>query len=132
MEHTVENLLLGNLLDVFGERDAAKRQSAIAALWAADGVFADPYGRYVGYAAINDAVSQLHKRFPGFVFTPIGSPQTFFDVGRLAWGHGPVGEPPKVTGLDVAIVRHGRIAALYAFIDTPALLTVGPAGQRSA
>jgi SnoaL-like domain len=119
MDHTVENLLLRNLLDIFGESDAAKRHSAIAALWAADGVFADPHGRYVGYAAINDAVSQLHKRFPGFVFTPIGSPQSFFDVGRQAWGHGPAGEPPKVTGLDVVISRHGRIVALYAFIDTP-------------
>jgi hypothetical protein len=132
MDHTVENLLMRNLLDVFGERDAAKRQSVIAALWAADGVFADPHGRYVGYAAINDAVSELYKKFPGFVFTPIGSPQTFFDVGRQAWGHGPVGEPPKVTGLDVVIARHGRIVSLYAFIDTPALLTVGPADQRSA
>jgi hypothetical protein len=119
MDQTVETLLMRNLLDVFGERDATKRQSAIAALWTADGVFADPHGRYVGYAAINNAVSQLHKKFPDFVFTPIGSPQTFFDVGRQAWGHGPAGQPPKVTGVDVVIARHGRIVALYAFIDTP-------------
>jgi hypothetical protein len=44
---------------------------------------------------------------------------SFYDVGRLAWGHGPVGEAPKVTGPDVITVRDGRIAALYAFIDTP-------------
>lgn len=119
MDHTVETLLMRNLLDIFGERDSSKRHSAIAEIWAEDGVFADPHGRYVGYAAINDAVSQLHDRFPGFVFTPIGSPQTFFDVGRQAWGHGAAGQPPKVTGLDVVIARHGRIAALYAFIDTP-------------
>jgi hypothetical protein len=119
MADTIENLLTRNLLEVFGERDAVKRGSVIAALWAQDGVFADPYGRYVGYAALNDAVSQLHAKFPGFVFTPIGTPQAFYDVGRLAWGHGPAGEPPKVTGLDVATVRDGRIVALYAFIDTP-------------
>jgi len=49
---------------------------------AGNGVFADPHGRYVGYAALNDAVSQLHTRFPGFVFTPIGAPQALYDVGR--------------------------------------------------
>ncbi len=48
-----------------------------------------------------------------------GAPQAFYDVGRQAWGHGPVGEPPKVTGLDVVTVRDGRIVVLYAFIDTP-------------
>ena len=60
--------------EVFGERDTAWRRSAIAALWAEDGVFADPYGRYVGHTALNDAVSQLHARFAGFVFTPSGAP----------------------------------------------------------
>ena len=119
MDNPIENLLARNLLEIFGEPDAGKRRSAIAALWTEDGVFADPYGRYAGYAALNDAVSQLHAKFPGFVFAPIGAPQAFYDVGRLAWGHGPVGEPPKVTGLDVVTVRDGRIAALYAFIDTP-------------
>jgi SnoaL-like domain len=117
--NTIENLLTRNLLEVFGEPHAEKRRSAIAELWADDGVFADPYGRYVGHTALNDAVSQLHARFPGFVFRATGAPQSFYDVGRLAWGHGPVGEPPKVTGLDVITVRDGRIAALYAFIDAP-------------
>jgi hypothetical protein len=119
MDHTVDTLLMRNLLDVFGEPDSSKRRSAIAAIWAENGVFADPHGRYVGYAALNDAVSKLHERFPGFVFTPIGSSQTFFDVGRQAWGHGPVGQPPKVKGIDVITAQHGRIVALYAFIDTP-------------
>jgi SnoaL-like domain len=119
MTNTIENLLTRNLLEVFGERDTAKRCSAIAALWAEDGVFVDPFGHFVGHAMLNDAVSQLHAKFPGFVFAPIGAPQAFCEVGRLAWGHGPVGELPKVTGLDVVTVREGRIAALYAFIDTP-------------
>jgi hypothetical protein len=117
--NTIENLLTRNLLEVFGERDAVKRRAAIAALWAEDGVFVDPFGRFVGYAMLNDAVSQLHAKFPGFIFVPIGAPQAFYDVGRLAWGHGRAGEPPKVTGLDVVTVRDGRISALYAFIDTP-------------
>ena len=84
-----------------------------------DGVFADPHGRYVGWQALDEAVEQLHARFPGFEFSPIGSPQTFYEVGRQAWGYGPSGQPPKVTGEDVITVRDGRIASLYAFIDAP-------------
>ena len=38
--------------------------------------------------------------------------------GRLAWGSGPRGESPDYTGLDVIIVRDGKIAALYVFIDS--------------
>jgi SnoaL-like domain len=117
--NTIVNLLTRNLFEVFGEPNAEKRRAAIEALWVSEGVFADPLGRYVGYAALNDAVSQLHARFPGFVFTPIGAPQAFYGVGRQAWGHGLVGEAPQITGLDVVIVEEGRIAALYAFVDTP-------------
>ncbi len=29
------------------------------------------------------------------------------------------GEPPRYTGLDVIIVRDGKIAALYVFLDSP-------------
>ncbi len=117
MTDSVETLLSRNLVEIFGETDASKRRMAIAAIWTDDGVFAEPHGRHVGRDALNEAVGELQRKFTGFVFTALGSPQTFFDVGRLAWGHGPAGEPPKVTGLDVVTVRDGRIATLYTFID---------------
>jgi SnoaL-like domain len=117
---TVENLLLRNLAEVFGEADSSKRANAIASIWAQDGELIDPQGLFVGHHAVGAAVGELHARFPGFVFTPIRSPQAFHEVGRLSWGHGPKGAPPKVTGVDVVRVRDGRIAALYTFVDVPA------------
>ena len=117
---TVEKLLLRNLVEVFGEADSSKRVEAIASIWAPDGELIDPQGRFVGHTAVSDAVGELLARFPGFVFTPIGSPQAFHDVGRLSWGHGPKGGLPTVTGVDVVRVRDGRIAALYTFVDVPA------------
>jgi hypothetical protein len=119
MTHTVAALLARNLLGVFGEPDARKRRAAIAEIWAQDGIFADAHGRHVGWQALDEAVEQLHAKFPGFVFSPIGPPQTFHEAGRQAWGHGPAGESPKITGEDVITVRDGRIASLYAFIDAP-------------
>jgi hypothetical protein len=51
-----------------------------------------------------------------FVYIAHGEPQALH--GRLAWGSGPRGEAPDYTGLDVIIVRDGKIAALYVFLDS--------------
>jgi hypothetical protein len=47
MHNTIEDLLARNLLEVFSEPDAGKRRSAIAALWAEDGVFRAFLGRHM-------------------------------------------------------------------------------------
>ena len=55
---------------------------------------------------------------PHFAYTPHGEPQALHNAGRLAWGSGPRGEAPEYTGIDVIIVRDGKIAALYVFLDS--------------
>jgi hypothetical protein len=55
---------------------------------------------------------------PTFVYTPHTIPQAVQDGGRIAWGSGPAGEPPRYTGLDVIIARDGKIAALKVFLDS--------------
>jgi hypothetical protein len=37
-------------------------------------------------------------------------------IGLLAWGFGPAGEMPAITGLDVIVSKAGKIEALYTFI----------------
>jgi hypothetical protein len=46
MAQTVETSIRENIFGVFGEHDAQKRRSKIAALWAEDGVFIAPEARY--------------------------------------------------------------------------------------
>ncbi|MBP0494047.1 nuclear transport factor 2 family protein [Pararoseomonas indoligenes] len=113
-------LMRRNLHGVFGERDAARRRAAIAELYAEDLVFADPHGSGRGQAALDESVQALQAKLPDFVFTETGPVQAVEGAGRLHWGFGPPGGPPRVTGLDVAVVRGGRIAALYTFLDPPA------------
>jgi hypothetical protein len=60
----------------------------------------------------------LRATHPHFVYTPHGEAQALHNAGRLAWGSGPRDEPPNYTGLDVVIVRDGKIAALYVFLDS--------------
>jgi hypothetical protein len=117
MSNSVESLLRQNLHAIFGERDAQKRRSVIAAIWKEDGVFVDPDGSHRGHAALDEAVEKLLQRFPGFAFTELGPCETFHGIGRLAWGFGPPNEAPAVTGLDVVVTDGDRLNALYTFLD---------------
>jgi hypothetical protein len=112
-------LLTRNLFEVFSEADPVRRRAAIAELWVEDALFVDPHASLTGRDAVDTAVAALHARFPDFVFTALGTAQSVEGAGRLAWGHGPAGGAPLLTGLDVAVVRDGRIAALYTFLDQP-------------
>ena len=69
--------------------------------------------------AIAKFAGDLRATHPHFVYTPTGEPQALHNAGRLAWGSGPRGGAPDYTGWDVIMVKNGRIAALYAFLDPP-------------
>ena len=113
----IDSLLRRNLHEIFGERDEARRRAAIAELTTDDVAFAEPGGRHVGREAMNAAVVALQARMPAFVFTELPPAQVIEGAGRVHWGFGPPDQTPAVTGLDVIVVRDGRIAALYTFLD---------------
>jgi SnoaL-like domain len=119
MSDMIETLLLRNLQEVFGEGDSARRRAAIEELYTEDCAVLLPLGRYVGRAALDQVAGELRAGHPSFVYSPHRPPQVVQDGGRLAWGSGPPGEPPCYTGLDVVIVRDGKIATLYVFLDLP-------------
>ena len=76
-----------------------------------------PPGVFVGHDALDKFAGDLRATHPHFVYTPHGEPQALHNGGILAWGSGPKGEAPDYTGLDVVIVRDGKIAALYVFVN---------------
>jgi hypothetical protein len=117
MTEMISMLLTRNLYEVFAERDPEKRMSALRQIWAPDGIFSDPQGRFVGLEEVDKAIGVLLAQFPDFVFSEIGESQSLQDAGRLAWGFGLPGQPPAVTGLDVIVVADDRIQALYTFLD---------------
>ena len=112
-------LLPRNLQEVFGEGDAARRRTAIEDFYTDDCVLhvPEPDGTFVGHAALDRFAGELRATHPHFVYTPHGEPQALHDGGILAWGSGPKGAPPEYTGLDVMVVREGKIAALYVFLN---------------
>jgi hypothetical protein len=75
------------------------------------------HGVFVGHDALDKFAGDLRATHPHFVYTPHGEPQALHNGGILAWGSGSKGEAPNYTGLDVVIVRDGKIAALYVFLN---------------
>jgi hypothetical protein len=117
MSNRIRELLYRNLQEVFGEGNATRRRASIDDLYTEDCVLYVPPGVFVGREALDKFAGDLRATHPHFVYTPQGEAQALHNAGRLAWGSGPRGEPPNYTGLDVVIVRDGKIAALYVFLD---------------
>lgn len=111
-------LLQRNLQEVFGEGDPIRRRAAIEELYIEDCALYVPPGIVLGHDALDRFAGELRAIHPHFAYTPVGEPQTLHNAGRLAWSSGVPGEAPDYTGVDVIIVRDGKIAALYVFLDS--------------
>ena len=118
MTDRIHELLHRMLQDVFGEGDGARRRAAIKELHTDDCVVDVPQGVFVGHDALDKLAGDVRATHPDFVYAPHGAPQALHNAGRLAWGSGPRGEKPVYTGEDVILVRDGKIAALYGFLDS--------------
>jgi hypothetical protein len=118
MNDRTHELLHRNLQEVFGEGDATRRRAAISELFTEDCALYVPPGVFIGHAALDKFAGDLRATHPHFAYTALGEPQALHNAARLAWGSGPRGGQPEYTGLDVIIVRDGKIAALYVFLDS--------------
>jgi hypothetical protein len=117
---TVEDLILRNVVDVFGQRDAAARAAAIAEVYAPDVVLHLGADVVRGPDAIDRHVQALQDGTPGFVFPVLDEAEVDGGLGTRRWGYGPEGAPPVVTGRDVLRVEDGRIVEAFVFVHAPA------------
>ncbi len=117
MSERIIELLHRNLQEVFGEGDAARRRAAIDQFYTDDCVLYVLPSVFVGRDALDKFASDLRATHPHFGYTPHGEAQALHNAEVLAWGSGPRGEAADYTGLDVIIVRDGRIAALDVFLN---------------
>ena len=113
----VRELMLDNLFAVFNERDPNRRWKAIAANYTDDVVWTDPDGTTEGRQALSERAQKLLDRMPDFVFSAGGPVHISGDLGVLAFDMGVPEQPPAVSGIDVAVVRDGRIARLYTMLN---------------
>jgi hypothetical protein len=112
----IRELLLANLFAVFSERDPERRLQVIARNYTEDVIWSDPDGTTQGHEEMNEQAQKLLDRMPDFVFSAAGPVHVSRDLGLLAFNLGVPEQPPAVSGIDVAVVRDGRIARLYTLL----------------
>ena len=118
MSNSISTLLTRNLLEVFGENDAARRRAVIDEIYAEDIVFYDPAkGVYRGRDEIDDIAGKIRATHPEFKYQPIAEPEEVGNGGRLQWVSGLPGVAPEYAGTDFIVARDGRITAIYLFFD---------------
>jgi hypothetical protein len=112
----IRELMLANLFEVFNERDPKRRLKAIARNYTEDVIWSDPDGTTQGHEALNEQAQKLLDRMPGVVFSAAGQVHVSRDLGLLSFNLGVPKQPPAVSGVDVALVRDGRIAVLHTLL----------------
>ncbi|MFF3403442.1 nuclear transport factor 2 family protein [Streptomyces sp. NPDC002659] len=116
MSTTVADLMRRNLLDVFNEPDPERRAAAIAQSYAEDVVWHEPDRIVRGREALALRAAELREQTPDWVFQPHGSVSVNDDLGHLGFRYGPSGQPPVVSGMDIAHCKDGVIVELYTLV----------------
>jgi len=117
---TIHQLMLGNLLEVFGEHDPQRRRDAIERIYATDVRWTDDEGVTVGHDALDAKAAALQGGLGSLRFVADGPVHQTTGFGYLAWHLVTDGDPtPQVSGFDVAIVRDDVIAELYTVLTKP-------------
>ena len=99
MTQTIHQLMQGNLLEVFNERDPERRRAAISRIYAPDVRWTDDEGVNVGHDALDaKAASIAGQASDRFNSSPPGPVQQTVGFGYLAW-HLVAGRRPHSAGV---------------------------------
>ncbi|KAK0752868.1 hypothetical protein B0T18DRAFT_395539 [Schizothecium vesticola] len=110
----VRALLDANLIAVFGERDDAKRKSAIERTYTENVTWYEQDGAVIsGHDALDKRAAELLASSPHFVFAADGDKIVTQNMGALAWRFGSPEAPDLVKGMDFIIVEGDKIQALW-------------------
>ncbi|GAA4636324.1 nuclear transport factor 2 family protein [Actinoallomurus vinaceus] len=109
MSETVD--LITQYLEIWNERDDARRDALIKAVLTEDSTYSDPdYARIEGHAALSTAIANAHEKFGTLVFTLGEVIGAHHDTVLFTWRLGPAGSDEAVaTGHDVMEFAAGRV-----------------------
>ena len=102
MSNTVADLVR-QYLEIWNERDDARREAAIKAVLTEDFVYSDPdYAALQGHAEITAAIGRAHDKFGTLVFSLGEIINTHHDTALFTWRLGsPDSSEPVAIGYDV-------------------------------
>ena len=101
----------------WNEQNADRRAQLLRETWDAKAVYVDTMANVTGHDEIAALIGGVQQRFPGFVFTLLGTADGYGDYVRFSWSLGPAGAAAPVEGIDVVMMHKGRIAHVVGFLD---------------
>lgn len=107
-----------------------RRRAAVDELFTEDVRYVDPEVSLRGRTALDSYIGLTRSRFAGLAFSPAGTPDGHHQQVRFGWQCAAQDGQPALTGMDVALLADGRVAALYGFFD--AVPVVGPRRPSTA
>lgn len=104
-------------IDSWNDTNSASRKSAIAEVYSQQVSYRDPVMSSDGQDGLDQLISSLHERFPGFRFKLKGEAESFGDILRFSWTLGPDGVPAPIEGTDYVVVQDGKIDRVTGYLD---------------
>ena len=114
---TITDILTRSVTEVFNASDAERREVLIAATYSRDILFSDPEGTIAGLDAFAAKIAELLAGSAGLTFTLRAPVQESAGLGVARWQLAPAGQPPVVTGTDVALVENGLVTRMWTLLD---------------
>lgn len=112
------NTLIEQYIATWNETSLEKRQELIQRTFTADAHYVDPLMQGHGREGIDQMISGLQQKYPGFVFSLLGSVDAHQDRARFRWGMGPAGQQVIVEGTDFVVLSDdGLLQSVTGFLD---------------
>ncbi len=114
--------VLADYFAMWREPDPAARAALIERAFTPDGRHVDPVADAIGYAELDEMVSNVHAHYPGFAIERTSGFDQHGDQLRFAWRLTAADGSPVVAGIDVGeLAPDGRLARIAGFWgDLPA------------
>ena len=104
-------------IDLWNERNPARRRELFAASWTNNASYVDPIMSGDGQSGIDALIDGVHQKFPEFRFKLLGTADGYGNNARFSWGLGPDGVDSPIKGTDFAVIDNGKIRSITGFLD---------------
>src|ERR1700752_1660780 len=107
MQMTDAAKIATSYINVWNEKDPAKRRALLVEGWNETATYVDPMMTGKGHEQIGAMIEAVQQRFPGFQFALDGRVDGYGDHVRFSWKLGPAGDRDMIKGTDFLVLEAG-------------------------
>lgn len=117
MDTTVNLAVVERHIQIWNEKDAAKRTALMNEAYASDIEMVDRHFIANGHTEITGFVEGLQSKNPDAQFTHVKPIESHHNIARLFWQFSTQENPAITTGMDLFVIENGKVQKLYVFVN---------------